>query len=52
MAQFSDKLDFEVRWLPYMLNPTAPVEGVNKMEMYKQKFGEARVAQMIPQMEQ
>ena len=41
---------FEVRWHPFFLNPDAPKEGVNKMEMYNQKFGEQRVKQMVPMM--
>lgn len=52
IAQYQDKLDIEVKWLPYMLNPGAPVEGTDKMAMYNQKFGEARVAQMVPHMTQ
>jgi len=41
---------FEVRWHPFFFNPDAPKEGVNKIEMYNQKFGEQRVKQMIPMM--
>ena len=41
---------FEVRWHPFFLNPNAPKEGVSKMEMYNQKFGEQRVKQMVPTM--
>ena len=41
---------FEVRWHPFFLNPDASKEGVNKMEMYNQKFGEQRVKQMVPMM--
>lgn len=52
MSQFKDKLDFEVKWLPYMLNPNAPLEGVNKYQYYVEKFGAARVAQMMPHMTQ
>ncbi|GAX73894.1 hypothetical protein CEUSTIGMA_g1344.t1 [Chlamydomonas eustigma] len=43
-------VDFEVRWHPYQLNPNAPKEGQNKLQMYQDKFGAARVAQMLPQM--
>jgi predicted DsbA family dithiol-disulfide isomerase len=39
-----------VRWHPFFLNPDASKEGVNKIEMYNQKFGEQRVKQMIPMM--
>jgi hypothetical protein len=44
------KKEFEVRWHPYQLNPTAAQEGVNKLDHYKSKFGEARTEQMIPHM--
>eukprot|EP00878_Enallax_costatus_P018296 GHUV01019254.1.p1 GENE.GHUV01019254.1~~GHUV01019254.1.p1 ORF type:complete len:194 (+),score=3.27 GHUV01019254.1:206-787(+) len=51
MKQFSDKADFKVHWLPFQLNPDAPLEGVNKIQSYNDKFGPARVAQMVPAME-
>lgn len=41
-----DKYDVQVKWHPFFLNPNAPVEGVNKAEYYKSKFGEGRM-QMI-----
>lgn len=42
---------FDVRWRPYELNSALPKgAGVNKMEMYKQKFGEARIQPMIDRM--
>lgn len=50
MRRFQDQKKFEVRWHPFFLNPDAPKEGINKMEMYKQKFGEQRVQQMVPMM--
>ncbi|GIL73974.1 hypothetical protein Vretifemale_3965, partial [Volvox reticuliferus] len=50
MARFADRAHFTVRWLPYQLNPDASKEGVVKMDYYNQKFGAARVAQMIPHM--
>mmetsp|Transcript_103093 Transcript_103093/g.274097 ORF Transcript_103093/g.274097 Transcript_103093/m.274097 type:complete len:184 (-) Transcript_103093:17-568(-) len=51
MKSFSDKADFQVRWLPFQLNPAAPGgQGVNKLEMYRQKFGEARMSSMLPMM--
>ncbi|XP_026432642.1 uncharacterized protein LOC113330005 [Papaver somniferum] len=40
-----DQFDFEVRWHPYMLNPSAPKEGVLKRDFYREKFG-ARVQQI------
>lgn len=42
--------DFKVHWLPYQLNPTASEQGINKLQMYNDKFGPARVAQMMPAM--
>mmetsp|Transcript_69335 Transcript_69335/g.181698 ORF Transcript_69335/g.181698 Transcript_69335/m.181698 type:complete len:183 (+) Transcript_69335:188-736(+) len=51
MAQFSDRADFVVRWHPFQLNPKAAKgEGVNKMNMYTEKFGKERVEQMLPRM--
>jgi len=42
-----------VRWRPFELNRDLPAgKGINKMEMYNQKFGEARTRQIIPQMAQ
>ncbi|KAG0555630.1 hypothetical protein KC19_12G183300 [Ceratodon purpureus] len=46
IANTTDKYSVEVRWHPFFLNPDAPVEGVNKMEHYKAKFGAGRM-QMI-----
>jgi len=40
----------QVRWRPFFLNPSAPIEGVNKRAMYEEKFGAARVNQMLPMM--
>ncbi|KAI4371844.1 hypothetical protein MLD38_010145 [Melastoma candidum] len=34
-----DRFDFEVHWHPFFLNPTAPAEGVDKREYYRNKFG-------------
>ncbi|KAJ7524520.1 hypothetical protein O6H91_17G009400 [Diphasiastrum complanatum] len=47
MHACSNDYNFEVRWHPYLLNPTAPKEGVNKLDYYKQKFGESRIAPII-----
>mmetsp|Transcript_83010 Transcript_83010/g.240165 ORF Transcript_83010/g.240165 Transcript_83010/m.240165 type:complete len:181 (-) Transcript_83010:82-624(-) len=53
MRRFSDKADFQVTWRPYELNPAAPGgKGINKLAMYNEKFGEARVKQMLPYMQQ
>lgn len=50
MLSFANRADFTVRWLPYQLNPDAPREGTLKLDYYNQKFGPARVAQMMPHM--
>lgn len=50
IRKFQGQKSFEVRWHPFFLNPDAPKEGVNKIEMYNEKFGEQRVKQMIPMM--
>jgi len=44
------KVQTEIRWLPFFLNPNAPKPSQNKLEMYKKKFGPERVEQMVPHM--
>ncbi|XP_034707192.1 uncharacterized protein YwbO [Vitis riparia] len=39
IASSQDQFDFELRWHPFFLNPSAPKEGINKIEFYKNKFG-------------
>lgn len=34
----ASRADFEVLWFPFQLNPDAPMEGENKMQMYMNKF--------------
>jgi len=41
---------FEVRWFPFQLNPNASKTGVNKLEMYSQKF-RASKQQIMQRME-
>ena len=44
-------VEFDVNWRPFQLNPSAPTgRGVDKQEMYIQKFGRERVEAMIPRM--
>ncbi len=50
MAKFADRADFNVTWRPYQLAPEAPKEGMNKLQYYNDKFGPAKVAQMMPMM--
>mmetsp|Transcript_17708 Transcript_17708/g.46075 ORF Transcript_17708/g.46075 Transcript_17708/m.46075 type:complete len:181 (+) Transcript_17708:199-741(+) len=52
MARMAERAEFQVNWRPFQLNAAAPKEGVNKLDMYKEKFGEARVQSMMPRMEQ
>lgn len=50
--QFKD-VNFNVLWRPFQLNATAPKgKGVNKMEMYLEKFGKSRMDTMLPQMKE
>lgn len=44
----SPNLDFEIRWLPYQLNPAASETPSSKVEMYMQKFG--RTKEQVQQM--
>ncbi|KAM7506880.1 hypothetical protein LguiA_017333 [Lonicera macranthoides] len=39
VASSKDQYDFEIKWHPYFLNPSAPKEGVNKKDYYREKFG-------------
>ena len=44
---------FNVIWRPFQLNAAAPKgKGVNKMEMYIEKFGKSRMDAMLPQMKE
>lgn len=49
--EFKD-VQFDVRWRPFFLNASAPMEGRNKLEMYYEKFGRDRVEAMVPMMTQ
>mmetsp|Transcript_37811 Transcript_37811/g.106843 ORF Transcript_37811/g.106843 Transcript_37811/m.106843 type:complete len:184 (-) Transcript_37811:229-780(-) len=52
MSTFQDRAEFKINWRPFQLNPGASREGVNKLEMYKEKFGEQMVQQMVPRLTQ
>ncbi|OMP03698.1 hypothetical protein COLO4_10258 [Corchorus olitorius] len=39
VAASKDQFDFEIKWHPFFLNPSAPKEGVNKRQFYESKFG-------------
>ena len=45
------KLHTQVSWHPFMLDPSLPAPGTNKMALYRKKFG-ARFDAMIPHMKQ
>ncbi|KAL8193449.1 hypothetical protein R6Q57_026584 [Mikania cordata] len=49
MALSKDQFDFELRWHPYLLDPSARKEGINKKDYYKNKFG-SRADQMHARM--
>lgn len=44
-----DEYDFEIKWHPFLLNPAASKDGVNKLDYYRSKFG-SRVDQMTTHM--
>ncbi|EKX35982.1 hypothetical protein GUITHDRAFT_117897 [Guillardia theta CCMP2712] len=46
------QVQFEVNWRPFQLQPEAPKEGRNKLEMYHEKFGADRVRMMMPRLTQ
>ncbi|KAK9150637.1 hypothetical protein Syun_008946 [Stephania yunnanensis] len=39
IASAKDQFDFKIQWHPYLLNPSAPKEGIPKREFYEKKFG-------------
>ncbi|KAG8662405.1 uncharacterized protein YwbO [Manihot esculenta] len=39
IAASKDRFDFEIKWHPFFLDPSAPKEGVNKLQYYRRKFG-------------
>ncbi|XP_059670482.1 uncharacterized protein LOC132316017 [Cornus florida] len=49
IASSNNQYDFEIRWHPFFLNPSAPKEGVDKREFYRSKFG-SRAEQILARM--
>ncbi|XP_076893195.1 uncharacterized protein LOC143545144 [Bidens hawaiensis] len=49
LASSKDQYEFEINWHPYLLDPSAPKEGINKKNFYKNKFG-ARADQILARM--
>jgi predicted DsbA family dithiol-disulfide isomerase len=45
------ELDIRVSWLPFQLSPDLPREGLDRVEYYKQKFGEDRAQQIMESMQ-
>ncbi|KAK9132239.1 hypothetical protein Scep_011767 [Stephania cephalantha] len=43
IASAKDQFDFKIQWHPYLLNPSAPKEGIPKREFYEKKFGSQSV---------
>jgi len=39
MSASADRFNFQVKWLPFFLDPSLPETGVDKMQRYKKKFG-------------
>ena len=44
MTQMNEEMSFIVNWKPYELHPEIPLEGFDKKEYYKTKFGESQVS--------
>ena len=42
--QVSDKVDLQIKWLPYQLNPHMVEEGIPMEKYYREKFGEQGAA--------
>ncbi|KAJ8775040.1 hypothetical protein K2173_020044 [Erythroxylum novogranatense] len=49
IAASKDKYDFEIIWHPFFLDSSAPKEGVDKLQFYREKFG-SRVDGMLARM--
>jgi predicted DsbA family dithiol-disulfide isomerase len=45
--QFADKVEVQVTWRPFQLDPSASTEGIPKLEAYTQKFGAQRAASIL-----
>jgi len=47
----TSNINVSISWYPFQLDPGLPRDGsLVKLDRYKQKFGETRVKQMLPQM--
>lgn len=45
----NDSYNFEIKWHPFLLMPSAPKEGIYKKELFRNKFG-PRAEQIVAQM--
>ena len=43
----SSNINFDVVWRPFQLNPNIPVEGIDRKEYLKKKFGSQKNAKSI-----
>jgi len=51
LASHDKSIEADIRWRPFQLNDNLPKgKGVDKLEMYKEKFGTERIQAMIPRM--
>lgn len=46
------KVDVQIDWKPFFLDPSLPTPGQDKMTLYSKKFGTERMQQMIPHMKE
>jgi len=46
MARNANQFEFHVKWLPFLLQPALPKEGVNKRAYYLEKFGPRAIQAM------
>ncbi|KAK9700255.1 hypothetical protein RND81_08G227300 [Saponaria officinalis] len=49
ISSSKDQFDFQIKWHPFLLNPSAPKEGVNKRDFFREKF-KSRSEQIIARM--
>lgn len=50
LKSLAGKVEAEVVWHPFYLDPTTPAEGVDKLTRYREKFGAARIGPMLEHM--
>lgn len=50
MESLPDDVEVKIKWSPFFLDPRLPTKSVNKLDMYKRKFGAERIEGMIENM--